>query len=86
VSWSAGPPTYLQPDRVASKGGRVGLGALLIGYCENDHFGYAGKVGTGFDQELLPGTKQLREEQPSGRQPVVDDIGAGCEEQRGPEP
>ena len=32
---------------------RVGLGALLVGYYDGDDFVYAGKVGTGFDTELL---------------------------------
>ena len=31
------------------QGGRVGLGALLVGYFEGDDFVFAGKVGTGFD-------------------------------------
>src|SRR5205807_200688 len=35
------------------QGGRVGLGALLVGYFENDGFVFAGKVGTGFDTKLL---------------------------------
>jgi ATP-dependent DNA ligase len=35
------------------QGGRVGLGALLVGYFENDDFVFAGKVGTGFDTQLL---------------------------------
>jgi bifunctional non-homologous end joining protein LigD len=35
------------------QGGRVGLGALLVGYFENDEFVFAGKVGTGFDTKLL---------------------------------
>jgi len=35
------------------QGGRVGLGALLVGYFENDDFVFAGKVGTGFDTRLL---------------------------------
>ena len=35
------------------KGGRVGLGALLVGYYEGDDFVFAGKVGTGFDTKLL---------------------------------
>ena len=35
------------------QGGRVGLGALLVGYFENQDFVFAGKVGTGFDTELL---------------------------------
>jgi len=35
------------------QGGRVGLGALLVGYTEGDDFVFAGKVGTGFDTKLL---------------------------------
>jgi ATP-dependent DNA ligase len=35
------------------QGGRVGLGALLVGYFEGEEFVFAGKVGTGFDSVLL---------------------------------
>jgi bifunctional non-homologous end joining protein LigD len=35
------------------QGGRVGLGALLVGYFERDDLVFAGKVGTGFDTKLL---------------------------------
>lgn len=35
------------------QGGRVGLGALLVGYFEDAAFVFAGKVGTGFDTKLL---------------------------------
>jgi bifunctional non-homologous end joining protein LigD len=36
------------------QGGRVGLGALLVGYFDgNGDFVFAGKVGTGFDTKLL---------------------------------
>lgn len=35
------------------QGARVGLGALLVGYFEGDEFVFAGKVGTGFDTNLL---------------------------------
>ena len=35
------------------QGGRVGLGALLVGYFDGDDFVFAGKVGTGFDTKLL---------------------------------
>ena len=35
------------------QGGRVGLGALLLGYFDADQFVFAGKVGTGFDAKLL---------------------------------
>jgi ATP-dependent DNA ligase len=35
------------------QGVRKGLGALLVGYFDNDDFVYAGKLGTGFDTKLL---------------------------------
>jgi ATP-dependent DNA ligase len=34
-------------------GSRVGLGALLVGYFEGSDFVFAGRVGTGFDTQLL---------------------------------
>ena len=34
-------------------GSRVGFGALLVGYYEHGELRYAGKVGTGYDDELL---------------------------------
>jgi bifunctional non-homologous end joining protein LigD len=35
------------------QGSRVGLGALLVGYYDQDDFVFAGKIGTGFDTKLL---------------------------------
>jgi ATP-dependent DNA ligase len=35
------------------QGARAGLGALLVGYHEQDDLVFAGKVGTGFDAKLL---------------------------------
>ena len=35
------------------QGARVGLGALLVGYYEEDDLVFAGKIGTGFDTKLL---------------------------------
>jgi bifunctional non-homologous end joining protein LigD len=35
------------------QGGRVGLGALLVGYFDGADFVFAGRVGTGFDTKLL---------------------------------
>ena len=35
------------------QGGRVGLGALLVGQFEQEEFVFAGKVGTGFDAALI---------------------------------
>jgi bifunctional non-homologous end joining protein LigD len=35
------------------QGGRVGLGALLVGYYDGDDLVFAGKVGTGLDTKML---------------------------------
>lgn len=35
------------------RGSRVGFGALIIGYYRDDDLVYAGRVGTGFDDDLL---------------------------------
>lgn len=35
------------------QGARLGFGALLVGYYERGRLRYAGKVGTGYDQEML---------------------------------
>jgi ATP-dependent DNA ligase len=35
------------------QGSRVGLGALLVGYYDDEDFVFAGKIGTGFDTKLL---------------------------------
>ena len=35
------------------QGGRVGLGALLVGYYDGDDLVFAGKVGTGFNEKVL---------------------------------
>ena len=35
------------------QGKRVGLGALLVGHYEGEEFSFAGKIGTGFDNNLL---------------------------------
>jgi DNA ligase D-like protein (predicted ligase) len=40
------------------QGSRTGLGALLLGYFQDDTFMYAGKVGTGFDTETLKDLRQ----------------------------
>jgi bifunctional non-homologous end joining protein LigD len=37
----------------APQGTRIGFGALLVGYYEGRALRYAGKVGTGYDQETL---------------------------------
>jgi bifunctional non-homologous end joining protein LigD len=40
------------------QGSRVGLGALLVGYYDDDDFVFAGKIGTGFDTQLLLDLRQ----------------------------
>ncbi|MBU2534057.1 MAG: non-homologous end-joining DNA ligase [Alphaproteobacteria bacterium] len=37
----------------APRGSRRGFGALLVGYYDNGSFRYAGKVGTGFSEDML---------------------------------
>ena len=37
----------------APSGSRIEFGALLVGYYDDGKLRYAGKVGTGFDQETL---------------------------------
>ncbi len=39
-------------------GSRIGFGALLVGYYDDGHLRYAGKVGTGFDHETLVGMRK----------------------------
>lgn len=40
------------------QGERIGLGALLVGHHRDGAFVYAGKVGTGFDDETLRGLRE----------------------------
>jgi bifunctional non-homologous end joining protein LigD len=40
------------------QGSRVGLGALLVGHVQDNELLFAGKVGTGFDAELLRDLRQ----------------------------
>ena len=57
----------------APKGSRQHLGALLVGYYDDGKLRYAGKVGTGFDQQTL---EQLaRELQRRGRDSSPFDAG-----------
>ena len=58
----------------APRGGRTDLGALLLGYYDDDRLRYAGKVGTGFTHATLRSLGerlgQLRQE----RSPFADDV------------
>jgi bifunctional non-homologous end joining protein LigD len=51
------------------KGSRHGFGALLLGYWQGGDLVYAGKVGTGFDHELLEGLRRRLASLEQDRQP-----------------
>jgi DNA ligase D-like protein (predicted ligase) len=58
----------------APKGSRTEFGALLLGYYEGDSLRYAGKVGTGFDEDTLRSMgKELRALRVD-RSPFADEI------------
>jgi DNA ligase D-like protein (predicted ligase) len=56
------------------KGGRVGFGALLLGYYENGKLRYAGKVGTGFDTNLLVSLGKELSALETNESPFADDL------------
>jgi ATP-dependent DNA ligase len=58
---------YTQPRH-----SRVGFGALLLGFYKNNKLIYAGKVGTGFDEEMLIGLKKKLDSVRSARTPFSD--------------
>jgi bifunctional non-homologous end joining protein LigD len=53
------------------QGGRVGLGALLVGYFDRDDFVFAGKVGTGFDTKMLLGLRAKLDRLEIGKPPFT---------------
>jgi bifunctional non-homologous end joining protein LigD len=57
------------------QGGRIGLGALLVGYYEGDDFVFAGKVGTGFDTKLLLELRERLDATEIERSPFTKAIG-----------
>jgi len=56
------------------KGGRVGFGALLLGYYENGKLHYAGRVGTGFDSSLLVSLGKELSKLETNQSPFVDAV------------
>lgn len=54
------------------QGSRSGFGALLVGYYDGDELRYAGKVGTGFDHELLDRLSGLLKRRTRKSSPFVD--------------
>ncbi|HKU41023.1 MAG TPA: non-homologous end-joining DNA ligase [Polyangiales bacterium] len=57
------------------QGKRVGLGALLVGYFEAENFVFAGKVGTGFDTELLTALRSRLDALEVPRAPFTKGVG-----------
>ncbi|MGD6757125.1 non-homologous end-joining DNA ligase [Streptomyces sp. BH105] len=55
-------------------GSREGIGALLIGYYEDDRLRYAGKVGTGFDRRTLLALREQLDELQQPRSPFTDRV------------
>lgn len=58
---------YTQPG-----GKRTGFGALLLGYYKNNKLHYAGKVGTGFNEEVLEMLTQILKKRTSTKNPFVN--------------
>jgi DNA ligase D-like protein (predicted ligase) len=56
------------------KGRRVGFGALLLGYYENGKLRYAGKVGTGFDTDLLVSLRKELSALETNKPPFADPV------------
>lgn len=54
------------------KGMRKGFGALLVGYYEEGELRYAGKVGTGFDDEFLEDFRGRLDEHAVDESPFAD--------------
>lgn len=54
------------------KGGRRGFGALLVGYYRNGELLYAGKVGTGFNDEFLETWRGKFEKKQRDTSPFAD--------------
>ena len=53
---------------------RVGFGALLTGYYEDGDLKYAGKVGTGYDDELLNDLRKRLDDLERKTSPFHDDV------------
>lgn len=60
---------YTEPQ-----GSRIGFGALLIGYFEGDKLRYAGKVGTGYNDQLLKDLGDKLKKIEDDKKPFVENI------------
>jgi bifunctional non-homologous end joining protein LigD len=55
-------------------GSRPGLGALLVGYYDSGRLRYAGKVGTGYDNETLRSLRRRLDQQVQDSSPFVTPV------------
>jgi ATP-dependent DNA ligase len=60
VAWD-GHQEFVVGGFTDPQGGRVGFGALLVGYHEGSGFVFAGKIGTGFNTKLLLTLRKRRD-------------------------
>jgi bifunctional non-homologous end joining protein LigD len=58
----------------APKGSRIEFGALLLGYYDGDALRYAGKVGTGFDEDTLRSIGKRLRALPASKSPFSEAI------------
>lgn len=56
------------------RGSRLGFGALLVGYYQNDRLRYAGKVGTGYDERTLRDLRARLDGLARGDSPFADTV------------
>ncbi len=56
------------------RGERKGFGALLIGFYENNDLRYAGKVGTGYDDQLLVELRDRMDELKRDASPFANEV------------
>lgn len=61
----------------APQGNRKGFGALLVGYYEDGKLRYAGKVGTGFDDDFLTRFHERLESLARDTSPFDDEVDEG---------
>ncbi len=59
----------------APQGSRIGFGALLVGYYEDGRLHYAGKVGTGYDDEFLAQFRRRLDRLARKTSPFADAVG-----------
>lgn len=56
------------------KGARIGFGALLVGYYDDNGLRYAGKVGTGYDHQFLADFRERLDRLSRDTSPFADEV------------